>query len=155
MGAFITVVPTMVDSWSTMSRAIKNTASRFGFKEMSNEARRSWKSAERPLCVDIDLEHSEVLEEAIEDSNSLVFEKKEVMVVFGKDREGHLKVQAHSVIHPTSQLREIGTRIAQRVLQQYIYEKLQKEMNSQNFQIVDETRDENGMIHLSVRRWTS
>ena len=153
MGAFIKVIPTIVDSWNTLSKVVQATTTNLGMKRLSQDEKRGWQAAQNPICVDVDLEHKTLLSEAMADSENLVFEKKGVMVVFGRTGNGQLRVQAFSSTVATAKLKEIGTKLAQKVLQRYVYEKLKTELQSQEFQFVQETKDEDGTIHLSVRRW--
>ena len=52
-----------------------------------------------------------------------------------------------------AELQAIGEELSKRVIQTYVYQRLRDEMQSRQFNVVEEERTEDNSIRLKVRRW--
>jgi hypothetical protein len=51
------------------------------------------------------------------------------------------------------ELRAAGQELSQRVVQQYVYQRLTDEVQARGYVVVEESRDANQAIHLRIRHW--
>jgi hypothetical protein len=75
-----------------------------------------------------------------------------VQVIFSKDARGHLKTCVEGPLGKAA-LKAIGEELSQRVVQQYVYRRLQDELAAQGFVTVAEEEAADSAIKLRVKRF--
>ena len=109
--------------------------------------------ARRKLCVDVDVENSDVVTEGLAAGETLAFEKEGVVVSLQRNARGQCGIQVMGEGRTKEELRQMGTEVSQRVTQQYVYNKVATELRNRGFEFIEEEVDENQNIHIHVRNW--
>jgi hypothetical protein len=101
--------------------------------------------------AEIDVEDSEVLQEAALVDGRLVIERDDVRVIFTRDARGALKLCVEGESHSKAVLKKIGQEVLGRVTQQYVYNRLVNELQDRNMAIVDEQVSADHTVKIRVR----
>lgn len=84
----------------------------------------------------------------------LRFVKDEITVIFKRDVRGKFLVEVMGPVEKTKlELERIGMEFASTLVQQFAYNRMVQEMERRGGNIVQEERNEQGDIVLTVRRW--
>ena len=150
MSAIIILTPVVIGSWPVISAAVVGAASALGY---AAAARERVAEARRHVCVDVDVENSEVVTEGLAAGETMAFEKDGVIVSFMRDPRGQCRIQVMGENRTTEELQQIGTEVSERVTQQFVYNKVATELRNRNFEFVEEEVDENQTIRIHVRNW--
>lgn len=100
--------------------------------------------------VDLCLNNSAELASGLSVGQSMRFKGDGVSVVFSIDENGRALVRA-SGTGSDDELRELGERLANRIVQQYAYHRVVTEMRERNMNIVEEEVEEDGTVRMRVR----
>jgi hypothetical protein len=76
-----------------------------------------------------------------------------VTVNFSRDARGHVQVCVNGVSETEEALRAVGEELSQRVVQQYVYQRLIDECRARQFLVVEEEVEADKSIRLKVRHW--
>jgi len=76
-----------------------------------------------------------------------------VTVTFSRDARGKASLCVTGEGHSREELQALGEELSQRVVQQYVYQKLMDEMRARGFNVVEEEVNEDRSIRLKVRHW--
>ena len=55
--------------------------------------------------------------------------------------------------HTEEELRAAGEELSQRVVQQYVYQRLMQEVQTRGYVVVEENTDARQAIHMRIRHW--
>ena len=102
--------------------------------------------------MELVLPNTEVLSQTLEKEQEVLFVKDDITLGIQVDIRGKCKIRVWGA-KTQNQLHEIGTQFAQQILQQYVYNKVTKELPQKGFSVVNENTDDNNSIHLQIRRW--
>jgi len=76
-----------------------------------------------------------------------------ITVTFSRDARGRASLQVTGTGQGQEELRALGEELSQRVVQQYVYQKLMDEMRKRGFNVVEEEQNADQSIRLKVRHW--
>jgi len=105
---------------------------------------------EQGNTVDLCLENTGEVGGDLRAGQSLSFSGQGVKVIFYQDAEGRTAVRV-SGQKSKQELKEIGEKLAQKLIQQYAYHRLVTEMKARNMNVVEEEVEQDGTVHLKVR----
>jgi hypothetical protein len=150
MSAVVVVTPLVIASWPAITAAVTAAIGTMGFSLVpcAEVARRGIVNKTREV---IDIENSEILDEAGGLQEELVVERAGLRAVFTRDERGALQLCMEGHGLSKSQLREIGEELIGRVTQQFVYHKLMTELKDRNMHIVEEEVNEDRTIRIRVR----
>lgn len=106
-----------------------------------------------PAEVQLQIEQSELITDALGRDQQIRVTREGVTVTFSRDSRGRAALCVSGEGHSEAELRALGEELSQRVVQQYVYQRLLEEMRERQFLIVEEAVDENHAIRLKVRHW--
>ena len=152
------MTPLVIAAWPAFSAAVVAAASSLGY-ELAAEARAESKTrSQAAACsrhVTLEIERSEIVTGPLGRDQQIRATREGVTVTFARDVRGRASVCVSGSGRTDEQLRALGQEISQRVVQQYVYQRLKAEMQARQFVVVEETTDEQHTIRLKVRHWES
>jgi hypothetical protein len=152
MSSCVIVTPLIIASWPAITAAVTAAIGSLGYSVAAAGATTTQKAESNTRTrAEIDVEDSEVLQEAGPAGGELVVEKDGVRAVFSRDARGALKLCVEGDGLSKSELKKIGEDLIGRVTQQYAYHKIVTELQSRNMTIVDEQVSEDRTVKIRVR----
>jgi hypothetical protein len=150
MSAVVVVTPLVIASWPVITAAVTAAISTMGFSVARGLDRARQMNLTRSR-TEIEVEDSEILNEASGLSEELVVEREGIRAVFTRDERGALKVCLEGEGYSKSQLRQIGEELIGRVTQQFVYHRVMTELKERRMNVVDEEMTEDRTIKIRVR----
>lgn len=103
--------------------------------------------------LELEINNSEVLAESIGDEKELQFTKEKVTITFRKDERRRLSICVSGVTKTEEELRQLGDQFAQSLVQQFVYQKIKRELQRRKFNVAQEETTPENVIRLTVRHW--
>ena len=153
MSGVVVVTPLIIAGWPVITAAVTAAVGSLGFSVASAG------TAEVPVVAkgtaknrtEIDVEDSEVLQEAAAVDGELVIERDDVRIIFTRDQRGALRLCVEGESHSKAELKKIGEEVLGRVTQQYVYHRIVSELQQHNMSIVDEQVGADNTVKIRVR----
>lgn len=158
MSAVCILTPVVVAAWPAFSAAVAAAAASLGYSIVKEGTGLLKKTAQELEAanqgrVTLEIPNSELVTEQLGREQRISVTRNGVTVTFSRDARG----QAHLCVTGAGQtdeaLRAAGEELSQRVVQQYVYQRLTEEMRARQFTVVEESVGANHAIRLRVRRW--
>ena len=156
MGAVCILAPVVIAAWPAFSAAVVAAATSLGYQvasEVANEKRAATSSRKAANKVELEIERSEVVTNQLGRDQRIAVTRGGVTVTFSRDARGKASLRVTGEGHNQEELRVLGEELGQRVVQQYVYQKLMDEMRTRGFNVVEEEVNEDRSIRLKVRHW--
>lgn len=154
MSAIIIFAPVIIASWPVISAAVIGAVGAMGYTALNGvNAGVDETQAVGEQEVELELENSDVIGQTLAREEQLTFEKDGVTLTFRRDIRGRLKICVNGESRSKRELEAIGTEVAQKVTQQYMYNRIVGELQQGEFSIVDQEVDENETIKIQIRSW--
>jgi len=154
MSAVCILTPVVIAAWPAFSAAVVAAATSLGYQVAAAAGAEDRVHDEaRPGKVELQIEQSELVTDQLGRDQRISVSREGVTITFSRDARGRasLCVTGHS--YTDDQLRALGEELSQRVVQQYVYQRLMDEIRTRQFMVVEEEVDENHAIRLKVRHW--
>ena len=154
MGAVNILAPVVIAAWPAFSAAVVAAAASLGYQvasEAKNQAAAAAQKQAKPVRLEI--ERSEVVTDKLGRDQHMTVTRSGITVTFSRDARGRASLQVTGTGQGQEELRALGEELSQRVVQQYVYQKLMDEMRKRGFNVVEEEQSEDRSIRLKVRRW--
>jgi hypothetical protein len=151
MSTVVVLTPIIITSWPAITAAVTAAVSTMGFavaKHGQTELAASEKTTE-----EIEVEDSEILQDAAGIDQEIVVERENLRAVFTRDARGALRICMEGTGYSKAELRQIGQDMIDRVTQQYVYHRVVTELNERKMTIVDEEVAEDRTVKIRVRNW--
>jgi len=154
MSCILVIVPAVMASWPVILSVVTAAASACGYAAAQAQAQRQprARSKRKAEQVEVCVEQSEVLSEAMQRDSTFTATKGDITVTVSKDVRGQLSVCASGENVPKLRLQEEAQALTNRIVQQYAYHKVMTELGSRGFQVVNESVSADQRIRLRVRR---
>lgn len=154
MGAVSILAPVVIAAWPAFSAAVVAAAASLGY-QVASEAKNQAAAAAQKLAkpVRLEIERSEVVTDQLGRDQHMTVTRSGVTVTFSRDARGKALLLVTGTGQGQEELRALGEELSQRVVQQYVYQKLMDEMRKRGFNVVEEEVNEDRSIRLKVRRW--
>ncbi|MGO9584896.1 MAG: DUF1257 domain-containing protein [Limisphaerales bacterium] len=154
MGAVSILAPVVIAAWPAFSAAVVAAAASLGY-QVASEAKNQADAAARKLAqpVRLEIERSEVVTDQLGRDQRMTVTRSGVTVTFSRDARGKASLCVTGTGQGQEELRALGEELSQRVVQQYVYQKLMDEMRKRGFNVVEEEVNEDRSIRLKVRHW--
>ncbi len=149
MGAILVLTPLVVSSWPAITAAVAGAATAMGFSVAGQTLAEP--RASRKKTVETEIEHSEIVAEAMAPGQKIVIQKDDVSIAIGLDERGACTVCVTGTRQSDHELRAMGEEVAGRVVQQFAYHKLMTELKQRNYSIVEEQMLADQSIQVRVR----
>jgi len=154
MGAVSILAPVVIAAWPAFSAAVVAAAASLGY-QVASEAKNQAAAAAQKLAqpVRLEIERSEVVTDQLGRDQHMTGTRSGVTVTFSRDARGRASLCVTGTGQGQEELRALGEELSQRVVQQYVYQKLMDEMRKRGFNVVEEEVNEDRSIRLKVRHW--
>lgn len=156
MSCAILIVPAVMAAWPVLLPILTAAAAACGYVSAERaearervRGRRRGKSADE---VEVSLEQSEVLAEAMQRDTTFTASKGDIRVTVSRDIRGQLRVSASGANVAKDVLRREAETLTNSIVQQYAYHKLMTQLKERGFQVTRESVTEDRRIRLTVRR---
>ena len=152
MSVVFVVAPAVVAGWPILCGAIAGAAGILGYKALGvSKCIQAEESA--GSFVEVSLENSEVIADAMKREGEFVVAKDDVTATFRRAADGRCTVHVTGKNKTQEELSAIGTELVGRVTQQYAYNQVVTEMKKQGFNIVNEEVGTDQTIRISVCKY--
>jgi hypothetical protein len=152
MSAVCILTPVVIAAWPAISAAVTAAAASLGYQLVA-EHHRPATAAVSERRVELEIPHSEIVTGTLGRTQSIRVAGDGVLLTFSRDARGRASVCVTGEGRSEDQLREVGEAFSQRVVQQYVYQRLMEEMSARGYNVVEEQVDEECGIRLKVRCW--
>lgn len=153
MSSIIVITPLIIANWSVITAAVTAAVASTGFSLVTAAASGAHlpEKVDRKARAEIEVDDSEILQEAASVGGELVIEREDVRIVFTRDVRGALRMCVEGERHTKAELRRIGEEILGRVTQQYVYHRVVTALAERRMAVVDEHVDADRTVRLRVR----
>lgn len=156
MSCVCILAPVVIAAWPAFSAAVVAAATSLGYQVVAGPLTKTGRATaeqnqSRP--VRLELPQSELVTDTIGRGQRLCVERDGVTVTFSRSARGKAEICVAGAGHSDEELRALGQELSQRVVQQYVYQRLTEEMRSRRFVVVEEEVDASQAIRLKVRHW--
>jgi len=155
MSAVCILAPVVIAGWPAFSSAVMAAAASLGYQVVSEAKQAASTSVKQTGEVRLEISRSELVTNSLGRDQRMRVTKDGVTVTFSRDARGKATLCVTGHGHKDEQLRAFGEQLSQRVVQQYVYQKLTDEMRARGFVVVEEETGANQAIRLKVRQWES
>lgn len=149
MSSVCVLSPVVIAAWPSVVAAAAGVAASMGFT-MTVPEKVDLKPRGKTR-VETEVPNSEVLDEHMEGNQKIVLTMSDVRVELGRDERGAICVCVTGESHSKAQLERIGQDVAGRLVQQFAYHKLVTELKERNYNVVEESVQQDQSIQMRVR----
>lgn len=155
MSAVCVLTPIVIATWPAFANAVAAAVGSLGYNFVVNmlESADSEQVEQKPIKVNLDIPQSELVTDRLGRDQKITVSREGVVVTFSHDARGRAAICVTGQGQTEDALRALGEQLAERVVQQYVYQRLLEEIRTRQFVIVEERIDENNAIHIKVRHW--
>jgi len=126
MSAVCILAPVVIAAWPAFSAAVVAAATSLGYqvaREAANEKQVATAQTNSNK-VELEIERSEVVTNQLGRDQRIAVTREGVTVTFSRDARGKASLCVTGEGHSQEELRALGEELSQRVVQQYVYQKL-------------------------------
>jgi hypothetical protein len=152
MSTVIVLTPIIIANWPTITAIVSAAVGTLGFSAVQGK-RMQQSQPVGTTREEIEVDNSEILENATGRGEQIVVEREGLRAVFTRDGRGSLRVCMEGQGHSKAQLRQIGQELVDRVTQQYVYHRVMTEMKQRNMHVVSEEVAEDRTVKIRLRNW--
>lgn len=156
MSCVCILAPVVVAAWPAFSAAVVAAATSLGYQVAAEPlTNHSLTTAEQDQSQPVKLEvpQSELVTGTLGRAQRLSVARDGVTVTFARNARGKAEICVSGEGRRPEELRALGQELSQRVVQQYVYQRLMEEMRARRFVVVEEEVDATQAIRLKVRHW--
>ena len=152
MSTVIVLTPIIIANWPAITAIVSAAVGTLGFSAVQGiEAQQSHVAG--TTREEIEVDNSEILENAGGRAEEIVVEREGVRAVFTRDGRGSLRVCMEGKGHSKADLRRLGQELVDRVTQQYVYHRVITELKERNMHVASEEVAEDRTVKIRVRNW--
>ena len=152
MSTVVVLAPVIIANWPVIAAAVTAAVGSAGFAAVRDTGDVVSEVA-TTTKAEIELEDSEILQDASGSGEQIVVEREGVRATFSRDARGALKVCMEGKGYSKRELEAMGRDLIDRVTQQYVYHRVVSELKERNLAIVDEEVAEDRTVKIRVRSW--
>ncbi len=146
------LTPVGIAAWPQFSAAVAAAATSLGYA-IAAERTASAVAAEQTGRVELQIEQSELVTDKLARDQRIAVTRNGVTVTFSRDARGRASLCVTGAGFSREELRAQGEELSQRVVQQYVYQRLMEEIRARRFIVVEEQTDSHHASRLKVRHW--
>ena len=157
-GGVCILTPVVVAAWPAFSAAVAVAATSLGYSvvaegvDVVNQSLQEQKESKGHRIL-LEIANSELVTGQLGLDQRISVSRGGVTVTFLRDARGHAQVCVAGTGPTDEALRAFGEELSQRVVQQYVYQRVMDELRARQFLVVEEETKADHSIHLRVRRW--
>jgi hypothetical protein len=155
MSSVSILTPVVVAAWNEFSAVVGATATSMGYTVVTDVLDKVGSIIETARCVELQITNTELVTDQLGRDRHIAIIRNGVTVTFSRDVRGQAKVCVNGRGQTEEALRAIGEELSQRVVQQYVYQRLIDECRARQFLVVEEEVEADKSIRLKVRHWES
>ncbi len=155
MSCVCILTPVVIAAWPALSAAVVAAATSMGYTIVQGAqdiAENRAESETKSRSVELEIANSTVVTERLGRDQRITVAREGLTITFGRDARGRASLCVGGD-GTEAELRAQGEALSQRVVQQFVYQKLKQEMEARQYLLVEEEIDENQRIRLKVRHW--
>lgn len=153
MSSICILAPAIIASWPAISAAVVGAAASLGLTAVEEaKALSHHKVAPKRHSVEVELEDSEVVGETLSTREQMMFAKDDIQVRIYRDERGQCRVCVDSDIRSKEELRLFGEKVAGKITQIFVYNKVMTELKQRDFNILKNEMAQDETVHIHVRR---
>jgi hypothetical protein len=155
MSCVCILTPIVIAAWPAFSAAVAAAATSLGYSVVENQMAQGQVEdlVQGTNKIELNLANSELVTGQLGRDQKISVTRSGVTVTFTRDIRGHASICVSGEGHSEEALRALGEELSNKVVQQYVYQKLMDEFRTRQFMVVEETTEENQAIRLKVRHW--
>jgi carbon monoxide dehydrogenase subunit G len=156
MSSVSILTPVVVAAWPVFSAVVAAAATSMGYTvvaEVLDKVGPMTATTKTTHRVELQIANTELVTDQLGRDQHIAVTRGGVTVTFSRDARGHAKVCVNGVGETEEALRAFGEELSQRVVQQYVYQRLIDECRSRQFLVVEEEVEVDNSIRLKVRHW--
>ncbi|HTS16068.1 MAG TPA: hypothetical protein VMP11_00690 [Verrucomicrobiae bacterium] len=156
MGAVCVLTPIVVAAWPVFSAAVASAATSLGYTVVADVMNNLAENREETTTtnqVELQIANTELVTGQLERDQHISVTRGGTTVTFSRDARGRAKVCVTGNGQAEEALRALGEELGQRVVQQYVYQRLIEECRARQFIVVEEEVEADKSIRLKVRHW--
>jgi len=152
-GIFVVVpilaaAPVVLSATAAVAAAMGFSMVRQGAEELETLFRETGEAV-----VEFDLAEARGLENLLREQGGIKLEREDASLCFLPGK-GRVKMLVRAKGRASSQeLEALGREVLDGITQQYAYHQVVSELKSRGFSKVEESREDDGTLHLRLRRW--
>jgi hypothetical protein len=152
MSSIIVLTPIIIANWPAITAVVTAAVGTLGFSAVQGLEKQTTQVS-GTTREEIEVDNSEILENAAGRSEEIVVEREGLRAVFSRDGRGALKVCMEGKGHSKAEMRKIGQDLVDRVTQQYVYHRVITELKERNMHVASEEVAEDRTVKIRVRNW--
>lgn len=153
MSTVVVLTPIIIANWPVIAAAVTAAVGTMGFATAKHGEEELKQGVATKTRVEIEVEDSEILQDAAGIGQEIVVEREGIRAVFTRDARGTMRVCMEGTGCSKTELRRIGQELVDRVTQQYVYHRVVSELKERDMTIVDEEVTEDRTVKIRVRNW--
>ncbi|MCO5050998.1 MAG: DUF1257 domain-containing protein [Verrucomicrobiae bacterium] len=155
MSCVCILTPVVIAGWPAFSAAVVAAATSLGYQVVAETAKdgHTTVASLEAGAINLEIEQSELVTNQLGRDQRLTVMREGVTVTFSRDARGKASLCVTGTGQGADELRALGQELSQRVVQQYVYQKLMDEVRARGFVVVEEETEANQAIRLKVRHW--
>jgi len=156
MSAVCILAPVVVAAWPAFSAAVVAAAGSMGYVVSSEAVSELLGSSQARVCptsVTLDIPQSEIVTSQLGRDQRISVSRDGITVTFSRDERGRAGLCVVGSGQNEAELRAAGEELSQKVVQQYVYQRLMQEVQNRGYTVVEENTDVHGAIRMRVRHW--
>jgi hypothetical protein len=153
MSCVCILTPLVIVAWPAFSAAVSAAATSLGYAVAQETASRSGSAESEVRRVELEIPRSEIVTDTMRRDQRLSVCRDGVTMTFSRDARGRASLCVTGAGKSEQELRALGEALAQRVVQEYVYQRILNEIRSRGFVIAEETIGADRCIRLKVRHW--
>jgi hypothetical protein len=163
VGHIFVISPLLGWTWPSLVPLAIAAAAGLGYKQLTRTDEKGWARGKltremenlRIVSVPVDELVADVVAEEVGRDERLIFERDDYRLIFRRDPRGKFFTDVMGPkITPAQTLRNEALAFAQELVQEFVYNRVMREMEERGINIVEESVDtESGDIILEARRW--
>jgi hypothetical protein len=156
MSSVSILTPVVVAAWPVFSAVVAAAATSMGYTvvaEVLDKVGPGTAVTQSARRVELQIANTELVTDQLGRDQHIAVSRGGVTVTFSRDARGQAKVCVNGVGETEEALRALGEELSQRVVQQYVYQRLIDECRARQFLVVEEEVEADKSIRLKVRHW--
>src|SRR5688500_5971053 len=156
MSAVCILAPVVVAAWPAFSSAVVAAAGSMGYvvaEETVSHFLGTKQTESRQTSVNLDIPKSEIVTGQLGRDQRMSVARDGITVTFSRDERGKAGLCVTGAGHTEEELRAAGEELSQRVVQQYVYQRLMQEVQTRGYVVVEQNTDARQAIHMRIRHW--
>lgn len=156
MSAVCILAPVVIAAWPAFSAAVVAAATSLGYVVAEDTVKKMSAGTVEPQTttrVTLEIPNSEVVTGQLGRDQHISVTRQGVTVTFSRDERGKAALCVIGEGFSDAELQARGEELSQRVVQQYVYQRLMQEFQARQFSVIEETTELNQSIRLKVRLW--